>query len=498
MDAIPALRRWWWILAVGALTAGVVANIVASRMQPTYVAQARLLVGPINGDKDTLLASGQLTRTYAELATSRPVLQSVITASGVPTTVERFTEQVTTTSNDVTRIVTISVDETDPGVAASLSNAIADRLRELSTATPEQDAAALDALRRQAEIAALGARARAEVQTAAERVLKQDAGRIEIIEPAARPTDSRGPRVGLLTILAALAGLIVAGIALYVRAAATGRDADREGVVLPPGTADLGLVDVPRIRSQRAPAVASRPDSAAAERYRLLVAKLGLLQQDPVASAIVVVGTEDGWPGAVVAANVAAVLSEARRSVLLLDAGVERAGVSALHGLQRPPSYGELVEPSPSYGELVERPEGLDGAIDERAAGLAPRLRIVPRAQRPVGLLTEEAARALLARARETADVVIIAASPMQQSTAALAWGPVVDGTVLVGGVTRDAEHRIQEAAQALSLVGARVLGAVTARRAGWGVPGQDRSTPGRAETETRSSTPDEPTLASR
>ena len=474
------------MLVVGALAAGVVANVVASRMQPTYLAQARLLVGPINGDKDTLLASGQLARTYAELATSRPVLESVITSSGVPTTVRRLTEEVTTTSNDVNRIVTISVENAEPAIAATLANAIAERLRELSTATPEQDAAALDALRRQPEIAALAARTRADVQAAAERVLQQDAGRIEIVEPAARPTDSSGPRVGLLTMLAALAGLILAAIAVYLRAAAIGPAADREGLVLPPGVRDLGLVDVPRIRSPRALAVQSRPDSAAAERYRLLVAKLGLLQQDPEASTIVVAGTEDGWPGAVVAANIAAVLAEARRSVLVIDAGTERASVASLHGLQRPTGY----------GELVERPEGLDVAIDERVAGLAPRLRIVPRGQRPVGLLSEEAARAMLDRAREAADIVVIVASPMQQSTAVLTWGPVVDGTVLVGGLSREAERRSQEVAHALSLLSARVLGVVTARRAGWSVPLQGPSAPARAEAP--KSAPDEPTFVSR
>jgi capsular polysaccharide biosynthesis protein/Mrp family chromosome partitioning ATPase len=488
MDAIPALRRWWWILVAGALAAGVVANIVASRMQPTYLAQARVLVGPINGDKDTLLASGQLARTYAELATSRPVLESVITSSGVPTPVRRLTEEVTTTSNDVNRIVTISVEDTEPAIAATLANGIAARLREISTATPEQDAAALDALRRQPEIAALGERARADVQAAAERVLQQDAGRIEIMEPAARPTESSGPRVGLLTVLAALAGLIVAGIALYLRIAATGRAAGREAVVLPAGMVDLGVVDVPRIRSPRAVTVQSRPKSAAAERYRLLVAKLGVLQQDPVASAIVVLPTRDGWAGAVVAANVAAVLAEARRGVLLIDAATERACVSALYGLQRSPGYGELVEP----------PGGHHGAIDELGARLGPRLRILPTGRQSVGLVSEEAARAMLDGARRVADIIVISASPLQQSTAALAWGPIADGTVLVGGHTRDAEHRIQDAAEALSLVHARVLGAVTARSAGWSAPVPGPSRSGRPDAETRGSTPDEPTFASR
>ena len=227
------------MLVVGALAGGVIASVVASRMQPTYVADARLLVGPINGDKDTLLASGQLARTFAELATSRPVLESAITSSAVPTSVPQLTERVTTTSNDVNRIVAISVEDTQPRAAATLANAIATHLRELSTASSEKDAAALDALRRQPEIANLGPRARADVQAAAARVLQQNAGRIEIVEPAEPPADSSGPRVGLLTILGALAGLIVAGIALYLRAVATGRAADTEGVVLPPGAPDL-------------------------------------------------------------------------------------------------------------------------------------------------------------------------------------------------------------------------------------------------------------------
>src|SRR5215211_9347930 len=450
MDAILAVRRWWWMLVVGALAAGVIANVVASRMQPTYAADARLLVGPINADKDTLLASGQLARTYAELATSRPVLESAITSSAVPITVQRLTDDLTTASNDVNRIVTISVENTQPRAAATLANAIGAQLRELSTATSEKDTAALDALRRQPEIADLDPGTRAGVQAAATRVLQQNAGRIEIVEPAEPPTDSSGPRVGLLTILAALAGLVVAGTALYLRAAATGRAGETEAVVLPPGVPDLGVVDLPRIRSPRALAVQSKPNSAAAERYRLLVAKLGVLQDDSGASAIVVAGTGDAWSGAVVAANVAAVLAEARRSVLVIDAGADGASVSALHGLQR----------SPGYSEVVERREGLNGAIDELAAPLAPRLRILPRGQRAVGLLSREAARAMLDGARASADIVVIAASPMQQSTAALAWAPVADGTLLVGGLSGDAEHRIEEAAQALSLAHARVLGA--------------------------------------
>jgi receptor protein-tyrosine kinase len=487
MDVILALRRSWRFLVAGAVAAAMVANIVAARTQPTYDAQARLLVGPINADRDTLLASGQLARTYAELATSRPVLESAIASARASTTAQQLAKHVTTTSNDVNRIVTISVEDTGPQTAATLAEAIAVRLRELSASKSGADIVTLDALRRQPEIASLSPRVRADVQTAANRVLQQTAGRIEIVEPAARPTNSSGPRVGLLTVLAALAGLIVAGIAVYLRALSAGHAGDRDGVVLPRGMPDLGLVEVPRPRSPRALAVLSRPDSVAAERYRLLVAKLGLLRQDPLASAIVVADTEDGWPGAVVAANVAAVLAEAGRSVLVIDAAGGPASVSALHDL----------EDSSGYSELVRDPDELDGAIGELVRGVAPRLRILPQGRRPVGLLSEELARALLDTARAIADIVVIAAAPMQHSTAALAWGPIADGTVLVGELAPDADHRMEEAAEALSLVHAQVIGGVIARRTGWDVWAQPMFAPDRAAAETRGGAPDEPTSVS-
>src|SRR5690349_12131765 len=115
------LRRWWWVLLIATLLAGAAGYAVASKLPKTYQSTATLLVGPINTDL-ALDASGSLTATYESLATSEPVLQSAITATGAPLTSTKLGSDVTTTSNTVSRLVTIAVSYRDPVMAAKLAN----------------------------------------------------------------------------------------------------------------------------------------------------------------------------------------------------------------------------------------------------------------------------------------------------------------------------------------------------------------------------------------
>ena len=73
---LSVLRRWRAVLAAAALTGLVCGYLVASAATPSYESRAVMLVGPINGDLDTLRAAGQLAQTYAQIATSRPTVNA--------------------------------------------------------------------------------------------------------------------------------------------------------------------------------------------------------------------------------------------------------------------------------------------------------------------------------------------------------------------------------------------------------------------------------------
>ena len=63
-------RRWWWTLLVAAWVAGLAGFYFASRIEPTYESQVKLLVGPINTDADTLRGAGLMIQTYGQVVTT--------------------------------------------------------------------------------------------------------------------------------------------------------------------------------------------------------------------------------------------------------------------------------------------------------------------------------------------------------------------------------------------------------------------------------------------
>src|SRR4051794_36149647 len=148
INLLAMLRRWWALLLLGAVLGGAAGYLAASHAAPKYSAAAKLLVGPINTDFETLRASGQLARTYADLATSRPVLRYAIGRTRAHVTSRKLqeSEAVRAQSNDVTRIVSVEVEFGDGRTAARLANAIARRIGGLASGAPSQETDAITKL----------------------------------------------------------------------------------------------------------------------------------------------------------------------------------------------------------------------------------------------------------------------------------------------------------------------------------------------------------------
>ncbi len=122
------IRSWLWLAVVSTAAAGVIAYLVTSQAPITYTSQVSVLVGPpLAGEISSVdIDVGQALRnTYAELATTRPVLNRVIASTGAATTPQDLQSdisvQVPTSGNLLTIVVTY---ETATG-AAALANALA-------------------------------------------------------------------------------------------------------------------------------------------------------------------------------------------------------------------------------------------------------------------------------------------------------------------------------------------------------------------------------------
>ncbi len=133
------VRRWIWLLALAAMIAGGTALWVYNHQPPVYAAQAKLVVGPgvdsPNPDLNALRTGGQLMQTYAQLATTRPVLQAVISDLGLRTTPEQLMQKIEVRSDAETQILTIRARDGDPARAAAIANAVADTLVSVGSAS---------------------------------------------------------------------------------------------------------------------------------------------------------------------------------------------------------------------------------------------------------------------------------------------------------------------------------------------------------------------------
>jgi len=237
---MPLVRRWWWLLLAGALVGGVAAFVVASSATKTYQAEAKLLIGPVSGDYPTLQASGALGRTYAELAHSRRVVADAAHSEGIKLSRKELEDSVSATSNDVTRIVDLQARDQNPETAAKLAGAVAKQLIHLRANAPIEDVDPVDAIMRDPSLATLHRADLTRVRKAVLHALgSPNAGDIEMIEAPLPPQSAVSPRVGLLVVLGALAGLLIAGVFVLMREGAGGVPEEFDGFMLdefPPST----------------------------------------------------------------------------------------------------------------------------------------------------------------------------------------------------------------------------------------------------------------------
>ena len=175
-------RKLWIILLTGIVGAVGFGLFTAMVMKPVYTASTMLYI--VN--KTTTLTSltdlqlgTQLTKDYKVLVTSRPVTGQVITNLDLNLSHEQLVKKIKVDNPTDTRILTISVEDTDPYMAKS----IADEFASVASA-------------RMAEI--------------------MDSAPPNIVEEAYLPTQKTKPSITKNTMIGGLAGVFLAGAIILV------------------------------------------------------------------------------------------------------------------------------------------------------------------------------------------------------------------------------------------------------------------------------------------
>ena len=129
---IAIIRAWFPLLVVSVVLAAGAAFVVSSLLPKVYEAKATLIVGQslsaVNPDYNQLLVSQRLSTTYAAVATTRPILETVIKQLGLGVTSDELLKRVRADAPLDSTLLTIAAQDADPARAAAIANALAEQL----------------------------------------------------------------------------------------------------------------------------------------------------------------------------------------------------------------------------------------------------------------------------------------------------------------------------------------------------------------------------------
>ncbi len=483
------IRSWLWLFAVGVLLAGGTAYLVSSALPKVYKAQVTLLVGQSRSsssvDYNDLLASQRISQTYANLATTGPILAQVIADAGLQVTPDEFRDAVTAEAARDSTLVTVTVQDGDPQRAADLANAIAAQMIAASGTvygknsqvegfiSSQTEATQLQIEETQAEIdrlTALPLRTSAQDQQLAAlnvqvATLRQSyaalvqlsgssANALTVVDPATPPREPSSPRVLLSTLLAALVGLLIAlGIA-YTLEYLDDTVKSSEDVEAATGLATLGTVikmkgDGGRSEIYRL-ATLLYPRGPAAEAYRTLRTNLEFAAVDEPVRTLLVTSSIPGEGKTTTASNLAVAFAQAGRRVILLDADLRKPGVHKVFDLPNVAGLTSLLRTDDvAIDDVVQATE--EERLQVITTGLLP--------PNPAELLGSNRMKTILERLVAAADLVIVDSPPLQAVTDAAILSAITDGTLLVIDAERTRRGAAGHGREALAKADARVLG---------------------------------------
>jgi polysaccharide biosynthesis transport protein len=401
------VRRWWFILVAAVVLAGLGGYVVASQQVRIYEAETRLLVGPINTDLNTQRASGQLALTYAQLVQTQRITEAVIVQLGLSMRPDELAQSVSAGASDLTRIVTIRASSPDPELAALIANTVADELGLL---------------------AATGGRPEGETL---------------VIDLARAPLVPSSPRLPLITLLAAGAGLISALAMVILLELSWNVVRSRADISSLTGAPVLGTV--PTRRARRANRSGSHLDNRSADSYRLLLANLETTLPKDELRRIAVAAVDAAAPAGIVATNLALQVPARGQRVALVDATHERNGIASLLGIRTPPDRRYRI---PVHIVSVDGGRELV-VFDEK---------FLP--------AEVEGAEEVLSALAEIAEAVVIATGSPQRSASALLWARAADAVILVThGEARRKD--VSAATDAIRMAGISIAGTVIGEERG-------------------------------
>jgi capsular exopolysaccharide synthesis family protein len=486
MQYVYLFWQWAWVIALACVLAAGSAYVVSKRTTPVYQTSTRLLISDPPGmnsiNYSQIVTSPTMAMTYSKMLTDRPVLQGVIDELKLSVTPEKLAEVISVELVTNTQLVTISVEDTDPAQAVKIADSIA---RVFAVRISQLQAQRYSTSRQGLEKQVTDMEAQLQDTTAAiatetdpnqkvqlesrltqyrqlysnlvtsyEQVRLAEAQtttNVVVSEPAALPLDPIRPKTMQNTLLAGVVGVLLAmgGIFAVDALDDTFKNPDeiRQRFNLP----ILGMI------ASHPPIIGKtisqdQPRSPVTESFRALRTNITFAGVDrPIRRVLVTSATpQDGKT--TVSTNLAVVLAQGEKTVVLIDGDMRRPQIHARFGLPNKRGLSDLFVNSVDDLSEYTQSCGVPHLTLITSGAIPPN---------PAELLTSKKMVQILDRLNQDHDLVLIDTPPVLSVTDAAALAPGMDGVILVARPGSTKLGAFSQTVEQLRGVGARILGVV-------------------------------------
>jgi len=473
-EVVSFLRRGALLALLAAIVAAGAAYRVTSRNAPVYEASVALLASqPGYGGSGLITPSpvdpGVYQTALMESTIAPTTLARLLGGTPSQKQVEAFTKNIHVSLQklDISSVIRIAVDSSDPSFATNAANALADGLvswdRERALQAVSGTIAALQQSLQEidAELNATGSQAPSAGQKTTLQALRQERERqlasaratsessvvVGLLSPLSRatlPDRPIGPKVAFKTVVAGIVGLILAYGLTFLRWMFDPRIRDREELAM--------LTGIPVLAEF--PASGQRGRAGAAEAATFLRSNIMLVIRSGPPIVVAISSPQRLREKSGVAVGLAESLARAGHRTLLVDADLRHPSMT--FGLDASKAK------APSLEVYLEAP---DDAFEPVPISVGRKLSFdfVPSftaSTYPVELLNRGFGR-LVARWRDAYDVILVDCPPVLPFADTLAIAPLCTGLVLCVSQKDSTRRDIAESMERLTQVGVNVLGSV-------------------------------------
>lgn len=495
--------HWAWLIILGALIAGGAAYLVSSNQTPIYSTSARLLIDQAPGsnsgnDYSQLLLEQKLATTYIELVRTRTIMEETIAQLGLDISPAALASNVTVNVPPDTQILIITVKDTDPERAATIANTIGEVFtretearQNLRYAKPIHNwQARLDETALEIEAAETALALANDSQTAdspegvaaislLDTRLKEaqiryteafnnlnelnvaqakESSNLVPIESALAPHIPISPRVTTNTLLATVVGAMLAVGVIFLVEYMDDTVKTPDDVANETGLSVVGAIAKIEHDSDSLPErliTKNSPRDPISEAYRVLRTNIGFSSVDDTLNNMLVTSSAPSEGKSTTAANIAIVMAQTGKRVILVDADLRRPvqhkifGVSNNRGLTT---------------AILDIETGIEEHISDSEVSNLRIMTSGPIPPNPSELLNSQRMEQLLELLREISDFVIFDTSPVLTIADSTILAPKLGGVLLVVDTGNTRRSTLAQAYELLNKSNGHIYGVVLNR----------------------------------